>query len=277
MKKIHVAISLILLAMAVGCSRPAIHSLWVDRELKMDGQDNEWQECLLYYDEKNRVMVGAYNDEQYLYVRVSSRNRALGKQAMSSGLALWFDLDGGQDEEFGIRYPVGAMGRPLAKGRQERPEPGGMSGRMERPYDGYLARRTQEPFTSGKVQILGPEEDQERLLEVDDAEAMEKIRVCAGHQQGLFVYEAKFSLQHLGGAEISGPLGMGIKTSAAARGGMGKPSMGMQGVGTGIGGPGGGVGGPGRGGGMGEPGGHGAFSDNATELWFKVFLAKPAR
>lgn len=274
MKKPCLLFCLILAMGGAGCARPELHSKWLDGGLAIDGQDDDWQECLLYYDEDSRILVGAYNNDHYLYVRVSSRNRGFAQQAMRSGLALWFDLDGGQDQEFGVRYPVGAMG--VRRDMEDGPEGGldRMPGAMERPRNNDIGSREPRPFMPGEVQILGPEEDQERLLEVEDADALEDIRVCIGRSHDLFVYEARISLQHLGGGEIAAPLGMGVLTSPQGGGsGMGGgPPGALNAMGGGPGGPGGGRGG-GPGGGKGGPG---MFSPENTELWFKIYLAKRA-
>ncbi|ACL06000.1 conserved hypothetical protein [Desulfatibacillum aliphaticivorans] len=273
MKKPCLLFCLILAMGVLGCARPELHSKWLDGSLAIDGRDDDWRECLLYYDEDSRIMVGAYNNDQYLYVRVSSRNRNFAQQAMRSGLALWFDLDGGEDQEFGVRYPVGAMG--VRRGMRGGPEGGmdRMPGAMERPRNDDLGSREPQPFMPGEVQILGPEEDQERLLEVEDADALEDIRVCIGRTCDLFVYEARISLQHLGGGDIEGPLGMGVLTSTQGGGMGGGPPGALSAMGGGPGGSGGGRGG-GPGGGKGGPG---MFSQKNTELWFKIYLAKAAQ
>ena len=53
------------------------------------------------YFEKQDVTVGLLNDEEFLYVSLLTSG-SVGRQAMATGLTVWFDPDGGKDEWYGI-------------------------------------------------------------------------------------------------------------------------------------------------------------------------------
>ncbi|MBI9073915.1 MAG: hypothetical protein JEZ02_00795 [Desulfatibacillum sp.] len=259
MKKLFLVAGLLLGLCLLGCAAPKMQSLWLDREVNVDGQDQEWQSCLLHYDEKNRIMVGAHNDDLHLYVRVSSRSRSFADQAIGSGLTLWFDPDGGKDKVFGVRYPAGWIIPPQNRGRKV----GGAKGAMGS-VQGDFPQNPSASALPAKVEILGPEKGQKRLMDLHDAETLEDIQVRIGLKDGLFVYEGRISLQRLGGLDNNGPMGMGIQT--LVRVDMGGPGRGMGAPAGGMGGPASGMGGPGS--------GVGPDMDEGAELWLRVWLAQ---
>jgi len=47
------------------------------------------------------------NDDDAVYLRLSSRDTAVQRTVLTGGLTIWFDESGGQDKAFGVHYPMG--------------------------------------------------------------------------------------------------------------------------------------------------------------------------
>jgi len=108
-KRINILFSLLVLLCltSFGCSKTILFSAWRDRPINIDGKYTDWNKSTAYYDENTKVVLNLVNDAGYLYICLISRNRAIENKIMESGLTIWFDHDGGQKKEFGIRFPIG--------------------------------------------------------------------------------------------------------------------------------------------------------------------------
>ena len=97
--------------MVAGCGMIEVESTWKDREVVIDGADNgnEWENARYFFDEA-KITLGILNDESHLYIRLSTRGRALQRRVLSKGITLWFDGNGGKKKKLGIRYPLGRQG-----------------------------------------------------------------------------------------------------------------------------------------------------------------------
>lgn len=71
-----------------------IKSKWLDREIKIDGVGSEWIDCILYYSKETRCLVGIYNDDKNLYIKISTRGRDLQRMFSRSGFSVWFNGSG---------------------------------------------------------------------------------------------------------------------------------------------------------------------------------------
>ncbi len=266
----------------VGCDMREVDSTWRDRVVTIDGIDegSEWENAR-YFFEKEKVIIGLLNDENNLYVRLSSRDRNLQRQLMVLGFTLWFDAKGGRKKTFGIHFPIGMQGSGMQMMRS--------SGRTNRNEDSDQLRKMLEG-SQREIEILGPGKNESYTMLVVDALVL-GINVKINNPKGNLVYELKIPLlrnesQPYGiGTEIAQEIGIGLETGKIdmeqmrsqmrERGG----SMGGRG---GIGGRGGGLGGGssregmgGRSGGMrGREGGRGGGQMfESLELWLKTELA----
>lgn len=108
-KRINILFYLLVLLCltSFGCSKTILFSAWRDRPIKIDGKYTDWSKSTVYYDENTKVVLNLVNDADYLYICLISRNRAIETKIMESGLTIWFDHEGGQKKEFGIRFPIG--------------------------------------------------------------------------------------------------------------------------------------------------------------------------
>ncbi len=292
-------IALLLLLLAItGCGPTMIESTWLDHEISIDGADThgEWNNAQYTFDEK-KVSLGLMNSASHLYLRLSSRDRAIQRQVLVGGLTVWFNPDGTDNKALGIRFPLpspaggrmipssqsgGENGRssPADGGRGETPPD---SGNMEQ--DGRnRSEARQMLFTAlTTVEILGPGENGSVSLSCAQADST-GIVARIGFTGGNLVYELSIPLVRTAEtpvyiAESSMPefVGIGFQTGTIAiperrsdsgqrsRGGMGGGMGGM-----GRGGMGGGMGdmGGGRGGG---PGGEGrSAASKPFALWVKA-------
>ena len=251
------ALSVVLMAMA-GCKTEELASTWSDREVRIDGVNDEWQGATTFIEDKD-VSIGLLNDDEFLYVSLSS-NDSLRMQVMRTGLTVWFDPEGGTDEWYGINFPTGAQGRMQA-----------MQGRGRRGGDGDRDPQSRRPTVDDDpmmyIALVGPGELGRRRIPI---ERVTGIEVKIGNDFGRFVYELKVPLprdaDHLFGigTKAGAVLGVGLETGdmpgmgRGSRGGLGGPGGGLGGPGGGGGGRGGGGGG--RGGGGGGRGGTGGGS-----------------
>ncbi len=106
--KINFAVFAIILIVCTsffsGCNEPALESQWCDREIVADGKGYDWRDSDQYYDKDKRTRVGILNDENYLYVFLSTHDRMMKRQIKALGMTVWFDLEGGEEKKFGIRF-----------------------------------------------------------------------------------------------------------------------------------------------------------------------------
>ena len=251
----------------VGCGSVEVSSTWRDREVSIDGVDAEWQRAVMYVQDKN-VAIGLLNDEEYLYICLSTVDSWRIRQMMGSGLTLWFDPDGGKDKTFGINFPLGMQLSQPDMDREKMHMP-----REQMPDQERLKEMVEE--SAKEMVILGPGKDEHRRMPVHGSQ---HIQVKVGYSGGKLVYELRVPLfldeQHpdaigLGESQF---VGVGFETAEVDREMIrermrdqmgGKMPPGGQGI------PGGGMrDGSMRGGRM--PGGE---MTERLDLWTKVELA----
>jgi hypothetical protein len=266
MKKVLCAV-LAAAVIGTGCNPAHIDSVWKNRDLSIDGSAAEWNDVIQYDDDAN-VGIGALNDDQYLYLCLSSGDRDLAAQVLKNGLTLRFTCASQNGRRFAIRFPLGMNGRP---GNEQ----GGHSGtRMEMAQNSDSAggmkpdNSMQQAMNESALQalaIIGPGKNDTCPLQVKIA-AQRGIAVGLKPSDSKLIYEIKVPLRF--SAEYAHAIGIApgdslikvsVESSAAEeQQSQGNASGGRQG-GPGGGGPGGGMGGggggPGGGGMGGGPGG----------------------
>jgi len=296
---------------AGGCGLTEIGSVWRDPEITIDGSDPgaEWKNARHYFKDE-KVTLGLMNDGDYMYLRISTRDR-LTQAKLMQGLTIWLNPKGNKDKYLGIQYPVGRASRmAAASGSQEGDQPGGNppddggdDGKQGQPPEG------KQPDASGQkggmpkmignalgsIELIGPGNDERNMLFMTDAEKLgilAKINV----ENGNMVYELRVPFKPSG----SSPYALSEKDVTKIGLGFVSATMTMQGRGGGrsggSGGRGGGMGGGGMGGGMGGMGGRGGMggggmggggrggmgggmpggqSISPLELWLNVKVAAP--
>ncbi len=268
--------ALVLLPLAgygvLSASKNTLTSGWRDRDIKIDGFNDDWP-TLSSFSEDTRFSIGLANDEQFLYVALSTNDRATSLQALHQGLIVWFDAEGGKKKRFGIEYPVVALPEARSDGygggrgrggygggeRQDGSDGqnGGQGKAQGQPSVDELWARAQANGRLNQLELLGPGKDDRRSLVVAEAAP---IQVKIGTNEGTLVYEMRIPLTKSGdapyaiGGRPGGTIGIGLETPPREwrnEGGRGAGGFGGMGGRGGFGGHGGWGGGgrPGYGGG----------------------------
>jgi hypothetical protein len=269
-----ICIALAAILLLSGCGGLEIKSVWTNEAVKIDGVPAEWEGATTWVESPN-VAVGVKNDDDYLYICLSSPVREVAVQIALRGFTVWLDPKGKKGKTFGIRCPIGPeMGtgnpgelRKLAEDREK-----------------FMETVAERLNGAGNVlEVLGPGEDDKVRLTPYDAAGLE---VALGYQDGRVVYELKVPFRrdehpYAIGSDGKGKIGIGFETPEigrdermAAMGGH-RPE---GGTGPGGGRTGGMTGGPPGGGRSGEMrrGGPGNMLA-PLDIWAKISLASPSK
>ncbi len=224
-----------------------------------------------------------FNDDDDLYIKLSSPNRMIQNQIIGLGLTVWFDPEGGKEKKFGIHFPIGMQGAGMKMmGSREKPAGTDDTDQIQKKLD----KAQQE------IELIGPGINERYTIPVDEA-ALAGIYVRIGKPKGNIIYELKVPLAfsdeqpYAIGTTADKKIGVGFETGkmnkkmmAERRSKSGSGRGGRDGgMGGRTGGISGGMGGRmgGRRGGMagrgGMPGGEGVLMPEPLELWTKVTLA----
>jgi len=218
----------------VGCETLELNSNWLDREITVDGKEDDWLGTMIYL-EKDNISLGLLNDENFMYICLIAENEYIRAQVIRLGFTLWFDPNGGKKKTFGIKFPIGMQASGL---------PGSMRRSEQDPE--RLREAPRKPMTD--LEIIRPGKDESIRMPIGEAKG---ININVEFSSGMLVYELKVPLVHSAqypyavGAEAGKPVGIGLETSkfkrqnvrsttGSGRGGMG----GMRGRSGGRGMPG---------------------------------------
>jgi len=104
MNKVKLFLILLVLISQVGCgSSDLIVSKSVDNEITIDGNQEDWNGSLKYFEDE-KLAVGFQNDSIYLYLCITTSDRSNAMKILSLGLTVWFEPDSGE-KVIGLRYP----------------------------------------------------------------------------------------------------------------------------------------------------------------------------
>jgi len=251
-----------------GCSSTLLESRWNEGQTTIDGIGAAWRDTLAALDDKE-TFVGVLNDQDDLYVRLVTTNRDFEGQIIRQGLTFWFDRDGGEKKDFGVRFPLG-IGSSGERGESWR------NGNEEHAY-----RREDSIFVPvNDLEILGPDQGEERRLTFAQVKG---IDARFHTSRDTLTYTLKVPISSSGylpysiGTEPGAVVSVTLESSNVRTGGRSS-----EGSGEGGGRRGGGFGGRGGyGGGYGGRGGYGgggrSVSSGQTKpfsQYFKIQLAK---
>lgn len=214
----------------LGCERPDLNSTWRDHAIVINGKYTDFGNATAYYDEKEKITLSLYNDNDFLYICLISRNHKIESQLMDSGFVAWFDPDGGKKKAMGIRFPLGmkVMGMSLAEDQRNRKdwETKEDETGAEEEKDRAAARRRQRDFDKRLEAVEGLQEEVEIITGTDkagqiklslEAAAKQGIEAKTGRQNGYFVYELKVPLikdiqhQYAVGTKRTRLIGLGME------------------------------------------------------------------
>ncbi len=88
-----------------GCGPQKIISSWNENNIIIDGRQDDWQDKLNYL-EGEKVAVGAFNDDEYLYICLTSKEIKNIQQILNPGITILIKSDRTEVRPRGIRYPL---------------------------------------------------------------------------------------------------------------------------------------------------------------------------
>jgi hypothetical protein len=161
-----------------GCgSTTELSSTWNNNQVTIDGDANEWHSGLTNLKD-TKLFVGIQNDQDFMYLCLTSPDRQFRRQLVGTGLTVWFESEGGH--RVGVLYPIGMLGQ----GRQPLISPDETPGGDEREH---IVEQT-----LSDLEILGPGKDDKNLFSIVQSPG---ISVKVGGSQGSSVYELKVPLR----------------------------------------------------------------------------------
>lgn len=174
------AICLVILSGCVmaGCGSSAeLSSSWSKGTVTVDGAANEWSSQLTGLKDTH-VSLGVQNDQDYLYLCLTSADPQFRRQILGVGLTVWFESENG--EKIGVQYPIG-MVQQRALGSF-----GGEAFRDTTERERIVEQSLQD------LEILGPGKDDRNLLSTLQVPG---INVKLGGSEGSSIYELKIPLK----------------------------------------------------------------------------------
>jgi hypothetical protein len=152
---------------------PELTATWRDREIRIDGNDEEWRD-LLRPVQGQKFSVAIANDNEALYFCLVSKDRVTATQIEQQGLMLWFPKAGDKKRGAGVRFPVDRVRTPM------------------RPAGDRDAGESDVPPWQQAFEMLGPESKDARRVPFAESGGVEG-RV--GVRGDLLVYEIKVPLK----------------------------------------------------------------------------------
>jgi len=145
-----------------GCGDKELSSKWRTQNITIDGNDSDWSNSLVFYDEINSL-VGIQNDKDYLYLCLVTSDQQLERKIFTTGITIWFDNSDKGDKKFGIRYPLMAKnmdrdafenGDDQGEGRRLNPDDGRETPSDKRQSAGFPNRDNMEDkFLKNQTEI----------------------------------------------------------------------------------------------------------------------------
>jgi hypothetical protein len=90
-----------------GCDAQEVRTRWADRPITVDGDDSDWAAIPTTYLKDSPVQLGLRNDNDNLYVLLSSVDPSWAMAIRFGNLTLWFDTTGETEEKRGLRFRGG--------------------------------------------------------------------------------------------------------------------------------------------------------------------------
>lgn len=174
----------IILISITGCSGPAIISSWQNDEIKIDGSRQDWNGVLSFIEDE-QVAVAMKNDDNYLYLCLTTSDRSKIMNIMQMGFTVWLDPLDSDGQTIGVQYPVK---------REKEPRPNMQTGDNKDESRGDL--NNEKMFNNLKNrqnEILIVNEDNFPLTAIP-TKNIEGIEAEVGSEMNQFIYELKVPL-----------------------------------------------------------------------------------
>ncbi len=166
------------------CQSQELTSIYISSERVVDGYVDEWQDNDMTFLEKQDVLVGAVNDDEYLYISFYSTSRERAMQLMQSGFTIWLNAKG-KKKDFGIHYPIrnieGMAMQKSDRGFDKQP-------REEKSSTDNAKPDFMEKVDKNLVIIDGKDEKEYKR------EYLQDIEVAYTFNREMFIYELKIPL-----------------------------------------------------------------------------------
>lgn len=245
MKNLTFLLFLFSLVIISGCNNKTIQSSWSSGNVVIDGNDTDWGNTLTYNDKSN-FMYGVQNDGKNLYLCFATNDPDLQAKIIRMGLTVWFDRTGGDNQNFGIKYPLNFQDMNFHRTESE-------------DNQSIMGQRNQEPMSTDRLksmlsrklndlEIVGRNKDDLTRMTVSE---LKGIEVKMAFQNSTLVYEMKMPLTFSPGVpyalntDTSKTISIGLETGTIdlskikSRGDRGGGAMGSdnsdQGMGAGDG------------------------------------------
>lgn len=168
-------------ALLAGCGGAApLTSSAPGEPVVVDAQLNEWGGKLQTLSGQDGLLIGIQNDNDYLYLSLSTRNVASIGSIMRAGLIVWVDPAGGKEKIFGIRFPLGLSMDDTGERRLS---------------EGAAADRVRIERSTREVEIIGADGQVIRRHK----DSIPGIATAIEADQGVLTYEIQVPLAHTDG------------------------------------------------------------------------------
>jgi hypothetical protein len=187
-----------------GSSREALSS-WQNGEIKIDGNINEWGTSIQRIP-KEGFSVGFKNDNEFLYIGLSTADRTKIFQMFQAGFIVWIEPENSNFKTFGLKYPIAKIPEGGMQMQMPESERSGMGGNKRGEMNGNerSGERSREmPSQMSNDMFTKILEDQNEIqiinkdkypLDVISLINTEGIDAKLGYNGEKFVYELKIPL-----------------------------------------------------------------------------------
>ncbi|MCK4578272.1 MAG: hypothetical protein KAU50_05750 [Candidatus Marinimicrobia bacterium] len=167
-------LTVVIMATSNSCNNDRVSSDWPDQPITIDGDLADWQRGFMPLQD-NKLGGAVANDNEFLYLALTIRDRGLARMAINRGMILWLEGTARPKHRFGIRFPLGMMESPDAMKD--------------------MRQRDREPVFDERwldyVEILGKDRIDTRRFPVSD---LPGIEVAVGGDPYNMTYEVRIPL-----------------------------------------------------------------------------------
>ena len=94
---------IVLLLVSAGCVDYQMQSERTNSKINIDGNDDDWQGKLQFFKDE-RFAIGFQNDDENLYMCITTNDKNKARKFLMPGMNIWFDT--GSENTYAIRFPL---------------------------------------------------------------------------------------------------------------------------------------------------------------------------
>ncbi len=185
-------------------------SKWADEPVPIDGTADQWKGKTTYIKDGG-LLFGVQNDSNYIYVALTTSDPGSKSQILMRGLTVWFDTQGGDNKNFGVKYPIGAREMGMMNMPRKQDDNNGTN-------QDWMQQMEDNMLNSTTLEVMNSDDDGNKM-EMSDASG---ISVKLSRSNDVLIYELKVALKQdadnrnaIGVNSIKQVLGIGVETGAA--------------------------------------------------------------